>query len=152
MALVVRTCLPIQETKETQVQSLGQKDPLEEAMATHSSIPACRIPWTEEPGRLGSKWLQIVRQNWSDLEESILTLKYCSEKFVSFCRSLEFLDGISFTNLAKYSSVLIVHSYQSDKWNTQRTCAKALHAGPSYSLMTHKALGGYFARLYNFFH
>ena len=36
--------------QETQVQSLSQEDPLEEAMATHSSILAWRIPWTEEPG------------------------------------------------------------------------------------------------------
>ena len=36
--------------QETQVQSLGQKDPLEEEMATHSSILAWEIPWTEEPG------------------------------------------------------------------------------------------------------
>ena len=35
-----------------QVQSLGQEDPLEEGMATHSSLLAWRIPWTEEPGRL----------------------------------------------------------------------------------------------------
>ena len=39
---------------EMQVQSLGQKDPLEEVMVTHSSILAWRIPWTEEPGRLQS--------------------------------------------------------------------------------------------------
>ena len=39
---------------ETQVQSLGQEDPLEEEMATHSSILAWRIPWTEEPGGLQS--------------------------------------------------------------------------------------------------
>ena len=38
--------------QETQVQSLGQKDPLEEEMATHSSILASEILWTEEPGRL----------------------------------------------------------------------------------------------------
>ena len=38
--------------QETQVQSLGQEDPLEKRMATHSSIPAWRIPWTEEPGEL----------------------------------------------------------------------------------------------------
>ena len=38
--------------QETQVQSLGQEDPLEKGMATHSSILACRIPWTEEPGGL----------------------------------------------------------------------------------------------------
>ena len=37
--------------QETQVQSLGQEDPLEKEMATHSSILAWRIPWTEEPGR-----------------------------------------------------------------------------------------------------
>ena len=36
--------------EETQVQSLGQEDPLEEHMATHSNIFAWRIPWTEEPG------------------------------------------------------------------------------------------------------
>ena len=40
--------------QETQVRSLGQEDPLEERMATHSSIPAWRIPWTEEPGGLQS--------------------------------------------------------------------------------------------------
>ena len=38
--------------QETQVQSLGQKDPMEKGMATHSSILAWRIPWTEKPGRL----------------------------------------------------------------------------------------------------
>ena len=37
--------------QETQVRSLGQEDPLEKGMATHSSILAWRIPWTEEPGR-----------------------------------------------------------------------------------------------------
>ena len=40
--------------QETQVRSLGQDDPLEEGMATHSSILAWRIPWTEEPGGLQS--------------------------------------------------------------------------------------------------
>ena len=43
---------------ETQVRSLGQKDPLEEGMATHSSMSAWRIPQTEEPGRLQSMGLQ----------------------------------------------------------------------------------------------
>ena len=38
--------------QETWVRSLGQEDPLEKEMATHSSILAWRIPWTEEPGRL----------------------------------------------------------------------------------------------------
>ena len=42
----------MQEMEETQVQSLHGKDPLEEEMATHSSILAWEIPWTEEPGGL----------------------------------------------------------------------------------------------------
>ena len=42
----------MQETQETQVQSLGREDPLEEEMATHSSILAWTIPWTEELGGL----------------------------------------------------------------------------------------------------
>ena len=40
--------------QEMGVRSLGQEDPLEKGMATHSSIPAWRIPWTEEPGGLES--------------------------------------------------------------------------------------------------
>ena len=39
---------------ETQVRSLGQEDPLQKAMVTHSSTLAWKIPWTEEPGRLQS--------------------------------------------------------------------------------------------------
>ena len=45
---------------ETWVQSLGREDPLEKGMATHSSILAWRIPWTEEPGRLQSMELQRI--------------------------------------------------------------------------------------------
>ena len=41
----------MKETQEMQVQYLGWEDPLEKGMATHSSILACEIPWTEEPGR-----------------------------------------------------------------------------------------------------
>ena len=44
--------------QETQVQSLGQEDPLEKEMANHSSIPAWRIPWTEETGGLQSMGLK----------------------------------------------------------------------------------------------
>ena len=40
----------MQETQEARVPSLGREDPLEEGMATHSSILAWKIPWTEEPG------------------------------------------------------------------------------------------------------
>ena len=50
----------MQEMQETQVQSLGWEDPLEEGMATHSSILAWRVSWTEEPSRLQSIGLHRV--------------------------------------------------------------------------------------------
>ena len=46
--------------QETQVPSLGQEDPLEEGMATHSRILAWRVPWTAEPGGLQSTGLERV--------------------------------------------------------------------------------------------
>ena len=49
MAQEVKNLPAIQELQETQVPSQDQEDPLEEEMATHSSILAWRIPWTEEP-------------------------------------------------------------------------------------------------------
>ena len=50
-------------TQETWVGSLGQEDPLEKGMATHSSILAWRIPWAEESGELQSVGLQRVRHD-----------------------------------------------------------------------------------------
>ena len=55
-----RTCLTMQETQETWFRSLGQEDPLEKEMETHSSILTWEIPWTEEPGGLQSMGLQRV--------------------------------------------------------------------------------------------
>ena len=53
-SLVTQTVRHLLTMWETLVRSLGWGDPLEKEMATHSSIPACRIPWTEEPGGLQS--------------------------------------------------------------------------------------------------
>ena len=61
MVLVVKNLPATQETPEMQILSLDWKDPLEEGMATHSSVLAWRIPWTEEPGRLQSMGSQRVR-------------------------------------------------------------------------------------------
>ena len=63
MACWVKNLLVMQEML---VPSLGWEDPLEKSMATHSSILAWRIPWTEEPGRLKSMGSQRVRRNGSD--------------------------------------------------------------------------------------
>ena len=49
---MVRMVRNLPARQETQIQSLGWEDPLEKEMATHSSILACKIPWTEEPGGL----------------------------------------------------------------------------------------------------
>ena len=58
MAQWERIHLPMQETQEMRVLSLGQEDPLEEEMATYSSILAWKVPCTEEPGELQSTGLQ----------------------------------------------------------------------------------------------
>ena len=60
---------------ETQVQSLGQEDPLEKEMAAHSSILAWRIPWAEEPGGLQS----TGSQSWTRLSQ-------CRFHFTFFCQ------------------------------------------------------------------
>ena len=57
----------MQETEETQVQSLGQEDSVEEGMASHFSILAWKSPWIEEPGGLRSLGLQRVRPDLCDL-------------------------------------------------------------------------------------
>ena len=74
----------MQETEEMQ----GWEDPLEEEMATHSSILAWVIPWTEEPGRLQSTGSQRVRHDWV-----IKNTHTCTEK-LSFWHYLEMLLNI----------------------------------------------------------
>ena len=63
MAIMVKNPPTMEETEEMQVLSLGWEDPLEEGMATHSSVLAGKIPWTEEAGRLLSMGSQKVRHS-----------------------------------------------------------------------------------------
>ena len=58
-----------------QVQSLGQKDPLEKSMAGHPAILAWRIPWTEEPGGLWSRGSQRVGHNLVTQQSQLQTKK-----------------------------------------------------------------------------
>ena len=67
MALGVKSPPAIAGDIETGVRSLGQEDVLEEGMATHSSLLAWRIPWTEEPGGLQAMGSQRVRHDGRDL-------------------------------------------------------------------------------------
>ena len=59
-SLVIQTIKNMPAMQETRLLSLGKEDPLEKGMATHSSILAWRIPWTEEPSRLQSMGSQRV--------------------------------------------------------------------------------------------
>ena len=71
MAQQVKNLPAMQEAQETQVQSLGWEDPLEEEMATQPSTLSWKSPWTEEPGRsMGSQ------KSWLDMTEQLSTCKY----------------------------------------------------------------------------
>ena len=61
--LVAQMVKHLPTMRETWVQSLGQEDPLEKEMSTHSSALAWKIPWMEDPGRLQSMGSQRVRHN-----------------------------------------------------------------------------------------
>ena len=85
--------------QETRVQSLGWEDALEKEMAAHSSIPAWRTPWTEEPGRLHSMGLQE-----SDTTEQLSTVRTdSSDKF-------NFLAKIYCLNCAKWYKFVSIYT------------------------------------------
>ena len=67
---------------ETWIQLLGWEDPLEEGMATHSSVPAWRIPWTEEPGGLQPMGSQSVRQDWATKRTAQQSILYMYHIFL----------------------------------------------------------------------
>ena len=73
-SLVVQNVKNLPAMRKTWVLSLGQEDPLEKGMATHSSILAWGTPWTEEPGGLQSMGLQVVGHDW------VTNTTFCQEK------------------------------------------------------------------------
>jgi len=73
----------MQELQEIQLPSLGQKDPLEEVMATHSSILAWRIPWTEEP---------VGYSPWSP-KESDISLTSLTQ-IIQYCKDINVLSEV----------------------------------------------------------
>ena len=78
--------------QEAQVRSLGQKDPLEKGMATHSRILAWRTPWTEEPGGLQSMGLQRVGHDWAtQLNWTKLSCSFTLNIFFCLCIWPDFL-------------------------------------------------------------
>ena len=65
-------------TRETGIRSLGQEDPLEKEMATHSSTLAWKVPWTEEPGRLHT--VHRAAKSWTRLSDFTFTFKFLLKK------------------------------------------------------------------------
>ena len=74
-SLVAQRLKSLPAMRETWVWSLGREDPLEKEMATHSSILAWRIPWTEEPGGQQFTGLQRVRHDWATWLHSTFSIK-----------------------------------------------------------------------------
>ena len=88
-SLVAQTVKNLPAMQETWVHFLGWENPLEQEMATHSSILAWRIPWTEEPGRLQSIGQQIVKTRLSDFRTHIHTIRKIEmrERLTSYKRA-----------------------------------------------------------------
>ena len=98
-SLVAQMVKHLHTTWKTWVRSLGQEDPLEKEIATHSSTLACKILWTEEPDRLQSMGLQGVRHDWATsltyLLKSCPALYDCSTWTVAHQASLPFTMNCS---------------------------------------------------------
>ena len=87
-SLVTQTVKNLPTMQETQVPSLGWEDPLEKGMATHSSIFAWKIPWTEEPGGLQSIGSQRVGHNWVTNTFTFKPFLMVLEPHLMFCESV----------------------------------------------------------------
>ena len=77
--MVAQKVKNLPEMQEIQVQTLGQEDPLEKAMATHFIILSWKVPWTEEPG-----WLQSMGGNESDMTEQLTVSLFTYPQHTSF--------------------------------------------------------------------
>ena len=99
---VAQTVRNLPTMQKTQVWSLGQEDLLEKRMATHSSILAWKIPWTEEPGRLQSMRLQRVRHDWATS-----THTHTHERFIPQLLSPPWRSGSGAESSYLFSSHLV---------------------------------------------
>ena len=113
-----RILLPMQETQEMQVWSLGRDYPLEEEIATYSSIFAWKIPWTEEPGVLQSTGLQSVRHDLATEPNNSKACPRNSQPLVQQHLRMLLVFGISSTGRSLQSLPLWSESWAS-RWERQ---------------------------------
>ena len=88
--LSIQNLPAMQETQEIHFWSLDQEDPLEEKMATCSSILAWKTPWTEEPGRLQSMGSQRVRHDWAHGTSRSRIAELCCNSSFNFLKNHHF--------------------------------------------------------------
>ena len=95
--------------QEAKVRYLGQEDLLEKKMATHSSILAWRIPWTEEPGRLQFMWSQRVGHNRVTKNNTLNAFATCRISYICFALSINgLLKFLSLHLLFKMNSSVLL--------------------------------------------
>ena len=101
-SLVAQMVKRLPTMRETQVWSLGQEDPLEKEMATHSSTLAWKIPWLEEHGRLQPMGSQRVRPDWTTSLSTSLSLVFISlffpDKYGDLGKVFDLPWAVSFLN------------------------------------------------------
>ena len=104
--------------QETQVRSLGHKDPLEKGMATHSSILAETIPWTEKPGWPQSTVLQRVRHDCSIWVCNLILLKWNKHGTISLIRIKKKCDSSQHDEY--HTKVIIISVNSADMYKVHR--------------------------------
>ena len=132
----------MQEMQDMQVWSLGQEDPLEKGMATHSSITAWRIPWTEEPGRWQSTGSQRVGLDLATKQQQkhvvLRVLFLCQNPHVVHPPGVELLDRC-FSVTVHWAGHLGLPNWKEalhvDCWHSYHLrCSSHLKTTRSYSL------------------
>ena len=102
--LVTQTVKTLPAMRETWVWSLGQEDPLEKGMATHSSILAWEIPWTEGPGGLQSMGSQRVGDDWATNSFTFIVMYI----LLCCCSVTHMINGIHYVS-GIYTTIIFVH-------------------------------------------
>ena len=128
--LVAQTVKNLPAMQETQVWSLHWEEPLETGLATHSGIPAWRIPWTEEPGGLQSMGSQRVVHDWvTNTLTFSLTHRKCTDKvvisiFFPLCFFLTILLKLAIGS--PFHGIVFFPLY-GHLWGARRACSRTAH-------------------------
>ena len=132
-----------QEMQKMLAQSLGRKDPLEKEMATHSSILAWEIPWSEEPGSLQSMGSQRVGYNLA----TKLSISYCKvviHLLYSYQFSVERIQMVEFRTvyftLGKLKKVLIPKGHHTEELWYKTVKPRAVRAHITFQLSARNVL------------